>query len=85
MHTYTQKFFNIHFKTVLSMSRSRKWSLSFTFPTARISAIYMAIQEESSIFWKVRGHCEKNNSYAHVCNSEWLPRWRYLNLQTKLC
>jgi hypothetical protein len=26
------------------------------------------------------GHCEKRNSYKHMSNSEWLPRYRYLNL-----
>jgi hypothetical protein len=26
------------------------------------------------------GHCEKNSSYEHVSNSEWLPRQSCLNL-----
>jgi hypothetical protein len=28
------------------------------------------------------GHCEKKSSYEHVSNSEWLPTYSCLNLQT---
>jgi hypothetical protein len=31
----------------------------------------------------VIGHCERKNSYEHVANSECLPRYSCLSLQTK--
>jgi len=44
--------------------------------------IYRVIQEESQYFFVVGSidKCEKkNNTYEYVSNSEWLPRWIYLN------
>jgi hypothetical protein len=29
------------------------------------------------------GHCEKESSYKHVSNPEWLPKLSCLNLQTQ--
>ena len=26
-------------------------------------------------------HCEKQSSYEHVCNSDWLPRYSCVNVQ----
>jgi len=39
-------------------------------------ALYRAIHEERSVFWRGDSisHCEKISSYEYVSNSEWLQR-----------
>jgi hypothetical protein len=45
--------------------------------------VYRVSQEERPLFLEVTVSVivRKNSSYEHVCNSEWLPRQNFLNLQ----
>ena len=47
--------------------------------------IYRVIQEERSIFWEVNTICHSEiNIHTNISNSEWLQKYRCLNLQTFL-